>query len=134
MERTYIGRQVDLDLFMSMLEKFIKEKDFEAIKGETAFGHQIFAEHSPHYKFNGCASISVEGRFDDFAVKLEPCKQKKSSFEPVLMNTMLFGGWFLRSRLKSEEEWVKFEKDFWAYSNRAVDQLTNTYKQKMSTT
>ena len=133
MERQWIGKQVDLGLLTTELAKFIKERDFEAIKGESPTGYQIFAEHSTVYRFNECADISVEGKPNDFKVRLASCKKKKSLYRPLLMETMFFGGWLLNRKLRSEEDWQKFQNDFWRYTDNAVMRLTNSGKSRIST-
>jgi hypothetical protein len=116
MEKRWINKNVDLALLTSRIGDFFKERDFGAVKGETAAGYQIFAEGSPSFRLDGCVSVVVEGKPDDFIVKLELSKrEKKSSFTPILLTTMFLGGYFLKSKLRSEEDWMRFEKEFWRY-------------------
>jgi len=133
MERKWANKQVDLKLLTTELAKFIKERNFEAIKGESPTGFQIFAEHSTVYRFNECAEISVEGKPSDFKVSLVSCKKKRSLYRPFFMETMFFGGWLLNRRLRSEEDWLKFEKDFWRYADNAVLRLTNSSSRSVPT-
>jgi hypothetical protein len=116
MDKRWTGKNVDLASLTTRIGEFFKERDFDAIKGETPTGHQIYAEKSPHFKLIGYVSVSIEGKPDDFTVKLELINEgKKRSAMPVLMSTMLFGGYFLTRSLRSEEDWMKLEKEFWKH-------------------
>ena len=121
MEKRWTDKNVDLTMVTTRIGSFFKERDFEAIKGETSTGYHIFAENSPNFKLVGCVSVSIEGKPEDFVVKFEPCnKGKKRSLTPILLTTMFGGGYFLTRRLKSEEEWVRLEKEFWKHVDNIV--------------
>jgi hypothetical protein len=121
MEKRWTDKSVDLTLLATHIGSFFKERDFEAIKGETPTGYKILAENSPSFKLLGCVSVSIEGKPDDFVIKLEPCnKGKKRSLAPILLTTMFGGGYFLTRRLKSEEDWVRLEKEFWKHVDNIV--------------
>jgi hypothetical protein len=118
MEKRWTNKNVDLALLTARIGDFFKERDFEAMKGETAAGYQILAEDSPSFRLGGCVSVTIEGKKDDFTVKLELFKkEKKRSLTPILLTTMFLGGYFLKSKLRSEEDWMKLEKEFWRYLN-----------------
>ncbi|MEM2913983.1 MAG: hypothetical protein QXH91_01085 [Candidatus Bathyarchaeia archaeon] len=127
MERRWDNKNVDLELLTAYIGEFLKKKDFEAVKGQIPSGYQIFAENSPQFKLNGYISIAIEGKPNDFTVKLELCRAKKRNpIEPVLLTTMFFGGYLLKRRLKSEEDWIKFKKEFWMCVENAVLHLSNS--------
>jgi hypothetical protein len=127
MEKRWMERGVDLASLTNYIGNFFKERDFEAIKGQTSSGYNIFAEDSPHFKLDGCISVTIEGKPNDFIVKLELCKkEKRHSLAPILLTTMFLGGYPLLKRLKSEENWIRFEKEFWSYLNNIVMSLTNS--------
>lgn len=118
---------MDLALLTTRIGDFFKQKDFEAIKGETPRGYQILAEDSPYFKIQGYVSVTIEGEPEDFTVKLDHCENKKrhSWFPPFLL-TMLGGGHLISQRLKSKEAWIKLEREFWRHMENAVLQLTNS--------
>lgn len=127
MEKRWTDENVDLVLLTTRIGNFFKERDFEAIKGETPTGYHIFAENSPGFKLVGYVSVSIEGKPNDFAVKLELCNEGKRRFlAPVLLTTMFLGGYFLTRRLKSEEDWMKLEKEFWKYLDNVILYLNNS--------
>ena len=116
MEKRWTNKKVDLALLTSRIGDFFKENNFGAVKGETAEGYQILAEGSPCFKLDGYVSVTIEGKPDDFTVKLElPKAEKKHSFTPVLLTTMFLGGYFLKTRLRFEEDWNRFNNEFWSY-------------------
>jgi hypothetical protein len=116
MEKRYTNKNIDLALLTTRIGNFFKERDFEAIKGETAEGYHILAEDSPSFRLDGCVSVAIEGKPEDFTVKLELFnKGKRRSFTPILLTTMFLGGYFLKTKLRSEEDWMRFEKEFWRH-------------------
>lgn len=116
MEKRWTNKNVDLASLADRIGDFFKERDFEAVKGETATGYQILAEDSPSFRLGGCVSVAIDGKPDDFMVKLElTTKEKKRSLTPILLTTMLLSGYFLKARLRSEEDWMRFEKEFWRH-------------------
>jgi len=128
MEKRWTNKNVDLVLLATQIGNFFKERDFEVIKGETPTGYHIFAENSPDFKLVGYVSVAIEGKPNDFAVKLELCNEgKKRSLAPVLLTTMFLGGYFLTRRLRSEEDWMKLEKEFRTHLDNVMLYLGNSF-------
>lgn len=129
MQKRWKGRSVNLALLTTRIGDFFKAKDFEAIKGKTSAGYQILAEDSPHFKIGGYVNVTVEGTSDDLVVKFDLCKGGKGrSSTSFFLETMLFGGYFLLRKLKSEEAELKLEKEFWRHVENVVLQLSNSAK------
>lgn len=127
MKKRWTNKNVDLASLTTYIGNFFKERDFEAIKGEKPTGYHIFAENSPYFKLDGYVSVTIEGKPDDFTVKLELCKEgKKRALTPILLTTMFLGGYFLSKRLRSEEDWMKLEKEFWKHLDNIVPYLNNS--------
>lgn len=127
MQKNWVEKNVDLAELTTRIGDFFKEKDFEAIKGETSTGHQILAADSPYFKISGYVNVTIEGKPNDFFVRLEPCgKDKRPPPMSIFLTTMFGGGYFLSRRLKSQEAWMKLEKEFWRYVENAVLHLTNS--------
>lgn len=127
MQRNWIKKDVDLTLLTTRISDFFKKNDFEAIKGETPTGYQILAEESPYFRIQGYVNVTIEGKPEDFTVKLDHCgnRDNRSWFPPFLLR-MLGGGYLLLQRLKSEEAWTELEKQFWRHVENVVLQLTNS--------
>lgn len=127
MQRNWTKKNVDLALLTTRIGDFFKEKDFEAIKGEIPTGYQILAEDSPYFKIQGYVSVTIEGKPEDFTVKLDHCGNKKRHFRfSIFLLSMLGGGYFISQRLKAEEAWIKLEREFWRHVENAVLHSTNS--------
>lgn len=126
MQRNWIEKNVDLALLATDIGNFFKEKEFEAIKEEIPTGYQILAEDSPHFKIQGYVSISIEGKPQDFNVKLDHCGKKEySRFSSFLLRT-IGGGYLVMEELKSKDAWRELEKQFWRYVENLVLRLSNS--------
>jgi len=130
MRKNWLNANVDLTLLTERIGDFFKANDFEAIKGETNRGYEILAQDSSRYKFSGYISIKIQGDPKEFFIELEPGgKTKNKDFLYPIMTTTLFGGgYFLSRSLKSREELMRFEKDFWEHVDRVIEYLRNTSK------
>lgn len=129
MEKTWTNKNVDLALLTTQIGNFFKEKDFNAIKGETQTGYQILAEDSPHFTLDGYVCVTIEGNPNRFAVKLEPGrKERKFSNLPDRLTTMFIGGYFLTRRLRAQEDWMTLEKEFWRHVDNAMLYLNNSLR------
>jgi hypothetical protein len=130
MHKNWKDKNVDLALLTTCIGDFLRVKDFEAVKGTVPTGYQIFAENSPYFKINGCVSVTVEGTPENFTVNFELCMDKKKRGLPhsIFLESMFLGGYFIRKRLKSEEAWLKLEKEFWNHAENAVLRLSNSAK------
>ena len=127
MQRNWMRKNVDLALLTARIGDFFKEKNFEAIKGEIPTGYQILAEDSPHFKIRGYVRVTIEGKPQDFTVKIDRGgnKKRRSWFPPFLLR-MFGGGYRLLQEVKSEEAWTKLGKQFWRHVENVVLQLTNS--------
>lgn len=128
LRRNWTDRNVDLSVLVKRLEDFLITKEFEAVRGETENGYQIYIQNSPDYKFNGYATITIEGKPREFSIEAELSGKSRRDFYPVMSTTLLGGGYFLTRSLKAREEWWKFEKEFWDYVDKVIDYLSNTSK------
>lgn len=130
MQRRWNGKGVNLELLTTRIGDLFKVKDFEAIKGKTSTGYQILAEDSPYFKIDGYVRVTIEGTPDDFVVSSDLCTdRKKPAFLPsILLETLFFGGYFIKRKTKSAEDWSKLEKEFWRHVENVVLQLTNSAK------
>jgi len=99
------------------------------VKEKIPNDYQIFAGDSPYFKINGYVSVTVEGKPDDSVVDFKLCtedKKGRSLHASPLLELMFIGGYFLKKRLKAEEECLKLEKEFWKHAENAVLQLSNS--------
>ena len=115
MQKTWTNGNIDLASLTTGIGNFFKERDFEVIRGDVPNGYQIFAVNLPLFRLDGYVSVTIEGKPDEFSVKLEFCSKGKHSVMPLLLTTMFVGGYFLSKKLRSDEDWLKLEKEFWRY-------------------
>jgi len=128
-ERKWSMSNVDLGLFSLKIGDFFGERDFEVVRDKTPTSYQILADNSSRFKLIGYVSVTVEGKHDDFTVKLELHEKKRrySKYGSFLLG--LFGGGILvRREAVSDEAWMKLEKEFWPYIENLVSNLTGTVK------
>jgi hypothetical protein len=134
-EKSWCCKNVDLQLLTSRISAFLEENYFENVKKEELpNGHQIFARDSPFFDPGEYVNVKVEGESNNFVVRLNVCQKAKKKILQVspLMLTMLGGGRFFLNELRSQENWLKFEKDFWRYVENELLSLVNSAKSSSS--
>jgi hypothetical protein len=107
------------------IDDFFKLKQFEAISGETKEGYKIFAENSPLYELRGYVETTIQGTQDEFSIELSGTAKKDDRLASRL-TTFFVGGYFFLRNVRSYEEWLRFEKDFWTYADRVIENLNHT--------
>jgi len=129
MERKWDMKNVDLELLTVKLGDFFKERKFEVIGEKTPTNYQITAGKSPSFKLLGVANVIIEGKPDDFSVKLELQERRRrySGYGSFLLS-LFGGGILLRQEAESDEAWMRLEKEFWQYVENLVLNLANTAK------
>ena len=107
-------RKTNLETLTKQMVQFFEVKKFEDI---TAFqnddGYQIIAGNSRTYKLRSDLKVDIHKEKDGFTISLEPLKEIKRFNFPMTLATMFGGGYFLLKDLKSNEAWVKIEREFW---------------------
>jgi len=119
--KCWSDKNVNLELLTRCIGDFFKENEFNAIKEESESGYQILAEDSPRFEMEGCVSVAVEGHPNDFFVDLDLCVEKGRRLLLGPLTMSLFGGgiYYLR-RIKTKENWIRLEKEFWKYVDNAL--------------
>ncbi|MDH5374920.1 MAG: hypothetical protein OEZ21_05190 [Candidatus Bathyarchaeota archaeon] len=128
MERRWVAKNVDLGLLANSIVDFLKTLDFEIISGETVSEHAIFAGDSPNFPIDDHISVTIQGKPEDFVVKMElnDGKKKRSLFVSPLLMSLIGAGFLLSKRFRSEEAWLKLEREFWRHLENIVVQLTDS--------
>jgi hypothetical protein len=128
-EKKWTMNNIDLDKFTLKIGDFFGQRDFEVVRDKTPTGYQIQSGNSSRFKLIGYVSVTVEGKPDDFTVKIELVEKKGrySQYGTSLLG--LFGGGILvRREAVSDEAWMKLLKEFWPYVEALVSELTGTAK------
>lgn len=127
MQKTWSNQNVDISTLTNQIIQFFKGRKFDITALETETGYQIIAGNSLHYKIESDISVTIYGNPENFSINLELCSEKKrGSTFPVMLATMIGGGYFLLKHLKSNEMWMTFKKDFWGYVDSAVTQVRDS--------
>jgi hypothetical protein len=131
MEKKFINKNTDIKTLTQHICNFLEGKDFEIMKGESENGYQIFAANSPHYRTRQVLNITIEGKPNNFTIKLEPAEKKKRKLtRSIWLMQMLGGGFLLAEQWKSEEAWTKLEKEFWNYTDNSMQHLADPVKSR----
>lgn len=121
-ERTWTDRNVDLAAFTTHVGEFFKKNDFEAVKEKLEDGWKIEAQDSPIFKMEGVVIVTIEGDPNNLKVTLDRSGiEKKSHVNSMFLTAAFGGGYFLLKRMKSEENWTLFQREFWRYVQNSVD-------------
>lgn len=127
MQNYWFERNVNVSLLVSCIE------DFFHVKGSDTQREDLLDEYYIHVKRSlqgstvvGPIMVIVRGNSNNFMVEFIRGKDSRSSVKSGLATTMFGGGFFLLSRLKSQEALEKLEKEFWGYVENAVIRLTNS--------
>jgi len=128
MQRNWSKRNVDLNQLSEKVTEFFKDDYFEVTTNETKNCHRILAKDSPNYDINGQIAVTIDGKPEEFSIKIELQKENKPkilSF-PTILTTLLGGGYLLIQHSKSDEEWIEFRKNFWQQVDRIVMSLSSS--------
>ena len=122
MERKWTDKNVDLARFATHIGEFFKKNDFEAVKDTLENGFKIEAVDSPRYKMEGLVIVTIEGDPNNLKVTLERSGiENKRHINSMYLTAAFGGGYFLLKRMKSDENWTIFQKDFWRHVQNSVD-------------
>jgi hypothetical protein len=116
---------IDLESLTNRILEYLVEKDFEIVKVRTQDGYQILASNSPFFEMAGYVNIFIKGANNGCTVAVEPSYSENISkvSSSLMLITLFGGGYFLLRKLKSREAWIIFEKEFWKYIDKAIQDL-----------
>jgi DNA-binding protein YbaB len=122
MEKNWTDKNVDLARFTTHVGEFFKKYDFEAVKEKLENGWRIEAQDSPIFKMEGLVTVTIEGDPNNLKVTLDRSGiEKKSHINSMYLTAAFGGGYFLLKRMKSEENWTLFQRQFWRYVENSID-------------
>lgn len=128
MERTWVMKNVDLTLLTIRLGDFFKERKFEVLGEKTPTNYQISAQNSSSFKLLGFVNVTIEGEPNNFVIKLELNETRRRYAKYSALLKIFGGGYLALQEVKSDEAWMKLEKEFWPYAENSILNLTNTAK------
>jgi hypothetical protein len=126
MQRRIVKENVDLSVLVDRTIRFLEKEEFDDIvEVKTETGFQIIAGNSSIRKINKDILISIDGTPEEFSINLELSGERKMEHLsiPVMLATMIGGGYFVLKHLRSDEAWLKFKTDFWKQMNALIANL-----------
>lgn len=121
------GLNVNLSDLVKKMIQFFESEEFDSITAfETERGYEIVARDSKHYKMANGASVTIEGKPDEFTVTLTSTKKDKGSTIPLMLAHMFGLGYFALKDIHSEEAMRKLEEKFRRRMNSMITQVQQT--------
>ena len=126
----WIGKNVDLALLSERIEDFFTRKGFEIRRDKRADGYGVVAilpRRSPR-DLPRSVPLRILGNSNDFVVEFAGAEQAHSRMLRGSLSALIGGGGLFLRDLKSKEVLEKLEREFWAYMEYTVAQLTDSAK------
>jgi hypothetical protein len=126
MQRRVVNENIDLSVLADHTIRFLEKEEFDDIvEVKTETGFQIMAGNSSIRKIDKDILISIDGTPEEFSINLELSGERKMEHLsiPVMLATMIGGGYFVLKHLRSDEAWLKFKTDFWNHMNALIANL-----------
>ena len=130
MGEQWVGKNVDLALLSERVEDFFNGKVFQTRKDVLADGYKISASPRSQEGLGGVV-VYVRGKSSDFVVEFAGGKRGRFSAMLGSLVTMFGGGGLVLRSLKLQEAMDRLEREFWAYTEEAIAELTDSVKQHL---
>ena len=130
MREQWVGKNVDLALLSERVEDFFKGKVFQTRKDVLADGYKISATPGSQERLRGVV-VYVRGKSSDFVVEFFAGKRERSPAMLGFLVTLFGGGGLVLRSLKLQEAMEKLEREFWAYTEEAIAELTDSVEQHL---
>jgi hypothetical protein len=124
MQKSWTNQNINIQALMERITKYLEGEDFDVTVYCEERGYMIIANNSSKYEIEGDITIQIEGEPNQFSIKLEEKRgQSWGDRIPPLLATMFGGGYFLLKRLKSNERFIEFTKNFWQNVNKILFEI-----------
>ncbi len=120
MQKSWTNQNINIHTLMERIIKYLEKEDFDLTVYQEEKGYTIIAENSKKYDLEGGISIQIEGEPNEFTIKMKESRREVAYRFPLLLSTMLGGGYLLLKRLKSNEKYIEFTRDFWQNVNKIL--------------
>jgi hypothetical protein len=126
MHKSWTNQNVELSTLTEKLANFLENEEFDITVYKEEKGYLITANNSPKHQIEGDITIQIHGEPNNFSIEMEGSREGTSGFRlPPLLMTMFGGGYFLLKKLKSDEKYIEFTRNFWQNVNKIVLQIRN---------
>lgn len=123
MQKTWTNQNINIQTLTEKIIKYLEKENFELIVYQEEEGYLIVAASSPKYGIEGDITIQIHGNPNNFSIKIENKKEKGEYKIPPLLATMFGGGYFLLKKLKTEEKYIEFTRQFWRNVNKILNEI-----------
>jgi hypothetical protein len=124
MQKTWLNRNIDLNMLAEKIEEFFKDNNFDIAANTTNNVYQLLAKNSPYYLVNGQVSVTINGKPEELSITINlQSKESRILSFPMILTTFFGGGSLITQHFKSEESWTELRKDFWQYVDRIIQHL-----------
>jgi hypothetical protein len=114
MQKSWINQNVNIQTLTEKITEYLEREEFDITVYKENEGYSIIANNSPKHEIEDGITIHVNGQPNGFLIKIEENRREKERFIiPPLLTTMFGGGYFLLKKLKAEEKYMEFTREFW---------------------
>lgn len=124
----WIGKNVNLNLLVETLERFLQSRKFKTRREDSAGLYQLFATLRTPEGEARCTNVNVSGTPSDFTVQLRVAEQTHIVWKLSPLFSFFGGGALLSKKLRSAEFYQRFEEEFWRYLEDKILQFTDSEK------
>ncbi|MEM3875049.1 MAG: hypothetical protein QXU45_07960 [Candidatus Bathyarchaeia archaeon] len=123
MQKSWTSQNISIQTLTEEITKFLEREDFDLTVYQEEEGYLIIATNSPKYGIEGDIAIQIHGNPNNFSIRIENKKERSEYKIPPLLATMFGGGYFLLKRLKTEEKYIEFTREFWRNVNKILNEI-----------
>lgn len=125
MRKNWSNVDVDLDLLVSAVQDFFSDRRFlTTVEGSCSCGFVVRAEASDVYDVDGGVVVSINGGSGCLVVSFGFEKERGDvAFSPLVMS-FFGGGVFFVRRLRSDEDRVRLEREFWRFIDNVLPRVS----------
>lgn len=124
MQKIWTNQNINIQTLTKKITEYLEKEEFELTVYKEWEGYSIIAVNSPKHEIEGGITIQILGEPNNFLIKIEENKKEKDGYGiPPLLATMFGGGYFLLKRLKSQEKYIEFAREFWRNINKILNEI-----------
>ncbi|MBS7615701.1 hypothetical protein KEJ45_00665 [Candidatus Bathyarchaeota archaeon] len=124
-KKIWSNANVDLNLLVSAVQDFFDERGFlTAVENSCSHGFVVRAEASDIYNVNGFVEVYFNKCLRDLVISFDFNKNDTGYGVGPLTMSFFGAGIFFVERLKSRENMVRLERDFWKFVDNVLSNIS----------
>ena len=123
-QKRWIGKGANLDSLTENVERFFNGRGFKTRRDALPGGYRISVVTQHFRNVKGDIKVTIRGHSNDFMVELSVGGPSRFSTLLGLSTTLFGGGALVLRRLKLQEALERLEKEFWAYVEETIADMT----------